>query len=77
MTVVTMELDNDTRGWIMCIISGIACVFGASIICVDVFVRMIPGQKNFRIEESNVFLACSLSLSFGVMVSSLSTETTS
>jgi ZIP family zinc transporter len=42
---------------------------GASIICVDVLVRLLPGKSNFRIQESNVFLACSLSLSFGVMVS--------
>lgn len=46
-----------------------ACVFGASIICVDALVRLIPGKSNFRIQDSNIFLACSLSLSFGVMVS--------
>ncbi|CAH0049089.1 unnamed protein product [Clonostachys solani] len=68
MELVTMTVGNDTRGWILCIISGIACLFGASIICVDAFVRLIPGKQNFRIEESNVFLACSLSLSFGVML---------
>ncbi|KAK1751767.1 zinc-regulated transporter 3 [Echria macrotheca] len=62
------ELDNDTRGWIMCIVSGIACSFGATIICVDVLVRLFPGQKHFRIQDSNGFLACSLSLSFGVMI---------
>ncbi|GKT43930.1 zinc-responsive transcriptional regulator ZAP1 [Colletotrichum spaethianum] len=62
------ELDNDTRGWIMCIVSGIACVVGASIICVDLLVRYIPGKRNFRIQDSNGFLACSLSLSFGVML---------
>ncbi|KAL0931718.1 zip zinc transporter [Colletotrichum truncatum] len=62
------EVDNDTRGWIMCIVSGIACVVGASIICVDLIVRWFPGQRNFRIQDSNVFLACSLSLSFGVML---------
>jgi ZIP family zinc transporter len=61
-------LDNDTRGWIMCVVSGIACVVGASIVCVDVIVRLFPGKKSFRIQDSNVFLACSLSLSFGVMV---------
>ncbi|KAL8349559.1 hypothetical protein RB598_005090 [Gaeumannomyces tritici] len=60
---------NNTRGWVMCAVSGIACVAGASIICVDSLVRLFPGQKRFRIQESNVFLACSLSLSFGVMVS--------
>lgn len=49
-----------------------ACVFGASIICVDALVRLIPGKANFRIQDSNIFLACSLSLSFGVMVSSQS-----
>ncbi|KLU84291.1 hypothetical protein MAPG_03335 [Magnaporthiopsis poae ATCC 64411] len=59
---------NDTRGWVMCAVSGIACTAGALIICVDSLVRLFPGQKRFRIEESNVFLACSLSLSFGVMI---------
>ncbi|KAI2630771.1 ZIP zinc transporter-domain-containing protein [Hypoxylon sp. NC1633] len=62
------KIDNDTRGWIMCLVSGIACVIGSSIICVDVFVRLFPGKKNFRIQDSNTFLACSLSLSFGVMI---------
>ncbi|KAH9898933.1 ZIP zinc transporter [Xylariomycetidae sp. FL2044] len=62
------EVDNDTRGWIMCIVSGIACVLGASIICVDELVRRFPGKRNFRIQDSNTFLACSLSLSFGVML---------
>ena len=46
-----------------------ACVVGASIICVDLLVRLIPSQRHFRIQDSNGFLACSLSLSFGVMVS--------
>ncbi|KPM36739.1 hypothetical protein AK830_g9810 [Neonectria ditissima] len=62
------DLDNDTRGWIMCIVSGIACVVGASVICVDLIVRLFPGKRNFRIQDSNGFLACSLSLSFGVML---------
>ncbi|UPK89933.1 hypothetical protein LCI18_000868 [Fusarium solani-melongenae] len=67
-TVVADSIDNDTRGWIMCVVSGIACVLGASIVCVDSIVRLFPGKKNFRIQDSNVFLACSLSLSFGVMM---------
>lgn len=40
----------------------------ASIICVDLVVRQLPGKKNFKIEESNSFLSTGLSLSFGVMV---------
>ncbi|KAI0969193.1 Zinc/iron permease [Xylaria arbuscula] len=67
-TMATTGIDNDLRGWIMCIVSGIACVLGAVIICVDVFIRLFPGKKNFRIQDSNTFLACSLSLSFGVML---------
>ncbi|KAI1267401.1 Zinc/iron permease [Xylariaceae sp. FL1019] len=67
-TMDDLEGHNDLRGWVMCIISGIACVLGASIICVDVFVRLFPGKKDFRIQDSNTFLACSLSLSFGVML---------
>ncbi|KAF7443164.1 hypothetical protein A1F99_126710, partial [Pyrenophora tritici-repentis] len=80
-----MVLDNDTRGWIMTAVSGIACTFGgekpiplvpaidwakgrlSSIICVDVVVRLFPGKKNFKIENSNAFLSTGLSLSFGVM----------
>ncbi|KAI1507770.1 divalent heavy-metal cations transporter [Pyrenophora tritici-repentis] len=58
-----MVLDNDTRGWIMTAVSGIA-----SIICVDVVVRLFPGKKNFKIENSNAFLSTGLSLSFGVMI---------
>ncbi|KAI1167511.1 Zinc/iron permease [Nemania serpens] len=61
-------MDNDVRGWILCIVSGIACVLGAAIICIDVVVRLFPGGSNFRVQDSNTFLACSLSLSFGVML---------
>ncbi|KAI3336680.1 Zinc/iron permease [Xylariaceae sp. AK1471] len=67
-TMATAGVGNDLRGWIMCIVSGIACVLGATIICVDVLVRLFPGKRNFRIQDSNTFLACSLSLSFGVML---------
>ncbi|KAF2763501.1 hypothetical protein EJ05DRAFT_472398 [Pseudovirgaria hyperparasitica] len=63
-----MVVPNDTRGWIMTALSGVACIFGASIICVDVIVRMFPGKKGFRIQDSNAFLSSSLSLSFGVMI---------
>ncbi|KAK3333258.1 ZIP zinc transporter [Cercophora scortea] len=63
----SVGVDNDTRGWILCTVSGIACVFGACIICVDVPIRLM-GKRDFRIEASSVFLACSLSLSFGVMI---------
>jgi ZIP family zinc transporter len=40
----------------------------ASIICVDLIIRQFPGKKSFKIEESNLFLSCGMSLSFGVMV---------
>ncbi|KAI1195600.1 Zinc/iron permease [Nemania serpens] len=45
-----------------------ACVLGAAIICIDLVVRLFPGRSNFRVQDSNAFLACSLSLSFGVML---------
>ncbi|KAI9827909.1 MAG: hypothetical protein M1819_006852 [Sarea resinae] len=63
-----MALDNDTRGWIMTCVSGVACVLGSSIIGVDLLIQYLPGQKNFRIQDSNAFLSSSLSLSFGVMI---------
>lgn len=62
------QVSKDARGWIMCVVSGVACVAGASIICVDILVRHIPSKRDFRIQDSGVFLACSLSLSFGVML---------
>jgi len=67
-------LDNDVRGWIMCIASGVACVFGASLICVDIFIRLIPGKRDFDIQKSTGFQAASYSLSFGVMVCRLDSE---
>jgi hypothetical protein len=54
-------------------LSWVACVMGACVICVDLVIRYIPGKQDFRIQDSNSFLACSLSLSFGVMVCSSST----
>ncbi|KAF2768212.1 hypothetical protein EJ03DRAFT_328576 [Teratosphaeria nubilosa] len=63
-----MALSNDGRGWVMTCLSGVACVLGASIICVDIIVRQFPGKKNFRIQDSDAFLSASLSLSFGVML---------
>ncbi|KAI9799097.1 MAG: hypothetical protein M1833_004291 [Piccolia ochrophora] len=63
-----MALDNDTRGWIMSCVSGVACVLGSSVICVDYLVRLFPGKRNFKIQDSNTFLSASLSLSFGVML---------
>ncbi|KAH9826994.1 zinc-regulated transporter 3-like [Teratosphaeria destructans] len=63
-----MGLSNDERGWVMTCLSGVACVLGASVICVDIIVRQFPGKKNFRIQDSDAFLSVSLSLSFGVML---------
>lgn len=63
-----MVLSNDERGWIMTILSGIACILGASVICVDILIRQFPGKRDFRIQDSDTFLSMSLSLSFGVML---------
>ncbi|KAI9807779.1 MAG: hypothetical protein M1825_005084 [Sarcosagium campestre] len=63
-----MVLENDTRGWIMSGVSGIACILGSSIICIDVLVRLFPGQSRFKVQDSSAFLSASLSLSFGVML---------
>ncbi|EPE03463.1 zip zinc transporter [Ophiostoma piceae UAMH 11346] len=64
----TGDISNDTRGWILCVISAVACVAGACIVCVDVFIRLLPGKKNFNIQDSSAFLSSSMSLSFGVMI---------
>jgi hypothetical protein len=46
----------------------VACIIGASIIWIDLLICHIPGKSGFNIQESSVFLASALSLSFGVMV---------
>jgi hypothetical protein len=43
-------------------------MLGASIICVDLIIQQFPSKRDFRIQDSSVFLSASLSLSFGVMV---------
>jgi ZIP family zinc transporter len=63
-----MVLSNDERGWVMTILSGVACIVGASVICVDIIIRQFPGKRDFRIQDSDTFLSMSLSLSFGVML---------
>ncbi|KAJ5354474.1 Zinc/iron permease [Penicillium brevicompactum] len=60
--------SNDLRGWVMSIVSGIACVLGSSIICVDVLVRVVSRRKSFQIANSSNFLSASLCLSAGVML---------
>ncbi|KAL2164647.1 hypothetical protein VTH06DRAFT_3864 [Thermothelomyces fergusii] len=60
--------DNDARGWILSASSGLACILGASVVCIDLPIRLIPSKRHFRIQESSAFLASSLSLSFGVML---------
>lgn len=52
----------------MTILSGVACIVGASVICVDIIIRQFPGKRDFRIQDSDTFLSMSLSLSFGVML---------
>jgi ZIP family zinc transporter len=49
-------------------LSGVACILGASVICIDIIIRQFPGKRDFRIQDSDTFLSMSLSLSFGVML---------
>lgn len=45
-----------------------ACTLGACFIYIDFLVRLFPGMQSFRVQDSNGFLGCSMSLSAGVMV---------
>lgn len=60
--------SNDVRGWVLSLVSGVACVLGSSIICVDLLTKHIPRWRHFSIRENSTFLSASLSLSFGVMI---------
>ncbi|KAK3494627.1 Zinc/iron permease [Neurospora hispaniola] len=66
--MLTTAIDNDTRGWILTVVSGLACILGSTIICVDVPIRFFNIKSKFSIQGSNVFISGSLSLSFGVMI---------
>ncbi|OQD91176.1 hypothetical protein PENANT_c001G09514 [Penicillium antarcticum] len=59
---------NDLRGWVMSAVSGVACVLGSAIICVDVVVQVLSRRKSFQIANSSNFLSASLCLSAGVML---------
>ncbi|KAL1861006.1 Zinc transporter [Paecilomyces lecythidis] len=65
-----MAASNDTRGWIMSAVSGVACVLGSSVICVDLIVRKCSKRKDFEIASNNAFLSASMSLSSGVLLMS-------
>lgn len=58
----------DKRGWILSFASGLACIIGSSIICIDLITRYIPRLRSFKVRKSKTFLSASLSLSFGVMI---------
>ncbi|KAJ5669017.1 hypothetical protein N7462_010087 [Penicillium macrosclerotiorum] len=59
---------NDLRGWVMSAVSGVACVLGSSVICIDLLLRQCSHHKSFQIANSNNFLSASLCLSAGVML---------
>ncbi|KAI9038005.1 Zn(2+) transporter ZRT3 [Aspergillus affinis] len=63
-----MAASNDLRGWVMSAVSGVACVLGSSVICIDVILRQFSHRKNFQIVNHNGFLSASLGLSAGVML---------
>ncbi|KAJ5387172.1 hypothetical protein N7509_009713 [Penicillium cosmopolitanum] len=60
--------SNDMRGWVMSGVSGVACVLGSAVICVDLVMRRLTHHKSFQIANSNNFLSASLCLSAGVML---------
>ncbi|PTB66305.1 hypothetical protein BBK36DRAFT_1119414 [Trichoderma citrinoviride] len=54
MLLAATSVDNDTRGWILAVASGVACVVGASIICIDLFsslYSMLPESKDYFEQE--------------------------
>ncbi|EAW06375.1 Zn(2+) transporter ZRT3 [Aspergillus clavatus NRRL 1] len=63
-----MADSSDLRGWLMSGVSGIACVLGSSVICIDVLLRQCSSRKNFQIVNNNGFLSASLCLSAGVLL---------
>ncbi|KAG2411697.1 hypothetical protein HFD88_009253 [Aspergillus terreus] len=63
-----MAASNDFRGWVMSAVSGLACVLGSSIICVDLLLRRFSRRKHFQIVSNNGFLSASLCLSAGVIL---------
>ncbi|KAL5332898.1 Zinc/iron permease [Aspergillus crustosus] len=63
-----MASPNDLRGWVMSAVSGVACVLGSSVICIDILLRRFWPNSNFQIVHNNGFLSASLCLSAGVIL---------
>ncbi|KAL3439569.1 Zinc/iron permease [Aspergillus tetrazonus] len=63
-----MAASNDLRGWVMSAVSGVACVLGSSVICVDLLLRRFWPRSHFQIVRNNSFLSASLCLSAGVII---------
>ncbi|KAL4910223.1 hypothetical protein BDW74DRAFT_144676 [Aspergillus multicolor] len=63
-----MAASNDLRGWVMSAVSGVACVLGSSVICVDLILRRFWPRSHFQIVHNNAFLSASLCLSAGVIL---------
>lgn len=49
-------------------VSGIACILGSAIVCIDLLVQSCTRRKSFRIINNSEFLSASLCLSSGVLL---------
>ncbi|KAF9435387.1 hypothetical protein BGZ76_006394 [Entomortierella beljakovae] len=64
----TIEGGDSYRAWVFTLASSMACVFGAALIFIDTIVKKVLG-RDVRILQNHKFLAGSLGLGSGVMVS--------
>lgn len=62
-----MSHGSDKQAWILTLASSIACIVGSLFICLDLLVRLLPGQHEFSLED-NRFLVGGLSLGAGVLL---------
>lgn len=63
-----LEMDSDTRGFLLSSLGGLAGILGSCILFADIPIRQIPRFQKFDMKESRVFMVIALSLSAGVMI---------
>lgn len=62
------ELFGDQEGWILTILSSVMCICGASIIYLDVLIKLFNPNSSFNIKSNQNFLIMGFSLSCGSLI---------
>jgi len=62
------DLFQNHQGWFLTALSSLMCIFGASIIYLDLIIKIINPRSKFDIKSNEKFLICGFSLSSGSLL---------